>query len=109
LQDELRRARDEAQQAAATEAAALARRGEALDRQAAEVAALRAAAADGEAALKGAQLELQLRARQAAHEEGLARDTLRQQEAALVGLLVKRGRSQPYLSPAKPTLPCSPF
>jgi len=84
LQEELRRLRDGAQQDASKMAAALAQRSEALAKQAADLSELREALANGEAELKASQLELQLRSRQAAHEEGLTRDTLRQHEAALV-------------------------
>lgn len=64
----------------------------ALERQAGDLAALREALGRTEGELRAAQLELQLRSRQAAHEEGLTRDTLRQQEAGLV-----RGRRAPRL------------
>ena len=73
LVDEVDRLREQAQR----DAAALRERGEALARS--------------EAELRAAQLELQLRSRQAAHEEGLTRDTLRQQEASLVGVGASKG------------------
>lgn len=77
--------REQAQHDAAATAGALAHRSEALAKQASDLAELRDALSKSDAELKAAQLELQLRSRQAAHEEGLTRDTLCQQEAALVG------------------------
>lgn len=85
LQEEVRRLREQSEQDAARAAAALEQRSEALSKQAADLAALKEALAKSEAELKAAQLELQLRSRQAAHEEGLTRDVLRQHEIALVG------------------------
>jgi uncharacterized protein (DUF2267 family) len=85
LQDELRRLRDQSQADTVRTAAALEQRSEALAKQAADLASLREALTKSDAELRAAQLELQLRSRQAAHEEGLTRDSLRQQEAALVG------------------------
>jgi chorismate mutase len=69
LQEEVGRLKEQSQADAARTAAALEQRGEVLAKQAADLGALREALARSDAELRAAQLELQLRSRQAAHEE----------------------------------------